>query len=1517
MLFSCTPYELVAFTEEKLSFSGSKGLLLSELWQHIQDKLHQTNYLDDFQKQTIWKWLLFDVRAYDDHEEVKYYVTYDKDPITIESDYQSFINKQKKPLDLRIRATDDTQCFHLTGQSNYKRCIQTLGVFPYQLLVEIAKYGDKGAWSVEVSDATGQDKRSMTGRLNKLEESGLIVKEQRYWKEKKIHTSWVVHYKLTSRAGADKPPQSHEDEMDKTPDKIRQFIVNALKDATNHIRTFRDLKVEMKMHLVQHMSRLFEGVVDTLVESGCVERIDVPHHHYPERMVYALRYLKDLPLGDDAIFDNDSLISRLREKKSLIDKGKEMFEDDFKMEEKEEKKEEDYRDMVIDDEDNDGHKDHFPSATFNDIYTLATQVYQTIEDAGSTGTTSRQLIQAIMGEGKHRGVAKILESFPTFLVIDDVLIPQQEYPGEDPHHAIVRQSETDGRTKYYRYYTKQNFNSARVKGSHKKSRPTAQLEHASLLDLEIQHRTRLEKTPSGDLVEIPCSILTKRPLNNAEVEEEEEEGGGKREEREQDSVIVELLKNNEPTVLGNICGTPAAGPKRGRPRKTPKKEEILHKDDQDKVKIENESENENENEKERERERERKKVRDKKVGEEGDHYDGDEVQIRKKAKTTKAKEVKRQRKEHTEKEPKELARTAKPEIESSKDTNGNKLNLTNTSDVDIHATEPMVSKRLTRGMARKENETHVVEARKEQDGKTGKRKLSNDSDNKDDVLTTKIKRRPNILDFFKSVSPEKSKQKLEYDEALATENNSVDGVQNKRNIEENENKQHMEQMQVQEHEQGHEQGEMDLQSPTNKAPASQENVEATENESNVIQKEKSISVKMEPNENHSNSMNLNKPQSQTFTPTLKQPIVKARLRKVLEKSMQRSADVTGSSRRKVLLEVIKNLGGVTFARAKLAKLLDERMGSDTTTDLKTIVRDIHKLVESGDLEVQLVQVKENGQDMTRRLMILTDPKERPSDEMIEKVKTNSSVWGRSGYMASQKTRKLIGETYDVVNPQEALGRRLPRLSSLKSKEPRTVRLVGDGEKQYPARPPKEKTLNRKARNEKNSRSRRKERKKVITMSIDFPIQFDRNDVTQIFRAVCICKSFKKNVIDFEAIAALFLNADADTIKRLWNQVRRQLGGMSSVKKGEEAFEQIVLQKIEENYIGVDDLNDIQLPFFLNLWDSSDPSKIYMSERYPLYNSIEDNLSYYNKLNPEQTQDLFDNLELPSMKLKEEALVSKSFDYNDLDTTIVVEPKSAQIRTAIKALFITRPSQQSKVDIDRILKDFDELELEQVSVAMNQEGDLLFQNENPTTKFLITEKVFEPIQDCVSKSFFKTANQFRENLLEITSSKKGLVITQGLEDSNAAQLLSLLSSNMVSMTHIDHPYKFEGYESRAVDKDCLECDMLVYKDLGSNAAQEPSIKNVPVPVGKPCSYVWVDSHGQINSELWRNIIAALVYFIHSRPGIPSIFLYKKYQRLLSYKELNVVLDWLKKSQFIVHGPFDGYSTTSNWLSILGS
>lgn len=119
----------------------------------------------------------------------------------------------------------------------------------------------------------------------------------------------------------------------------------------------------------------------------------------------------------------------------------------------------------------------------------------------------------------------------------------------------------------------------------------------------------------------------------------------------------------------------------------------------------------------------------------------------------------------------------------------------------------------------------------------------------------------------------------------------------------------------------------------------------------------------------------------------------------------------------------------------------------------------------------------------------------------------------------------------------------------------------------------------------------------------------------------------------------------------------------------------------------------------------------------------------------------------------------------------------------------------------------------------------------------------------------------------------------------------------------------------MDKDALTCELIVFKGP-NNVPINQGISKVRVPVGKPCSYIWVDVEGQIDVKLWTHIIISLLYVIHYRPGIQALLLYEKFCNLLSRREFEVVIRWLIDSKCIEIGDYSGIWSNQNWLSLFG-
>ncbi|KAL6451794.1 hypothetical protein SBY92_003102 [Candida maltosa Xu316] len=1371
MSFPCAPYETVQLIIEKLSFSGKWGLSLDELWGFIQSTFNQTDPLDDFQKQTIWQWLFFmdDDDDNKDNQGSKIYVAYNSTPIQITPDYKQFTLTQSDLPGIKVLPDPETQAFYLTGVRNNKMFLKSLGEKPYELLQEIAKHGTNGIWSPDLCEATGQDKRSLTARLKKLEELRLINKENRYYVARKVHSNWMVHVKFATsvESNDDEQPQQPQnskkstsksngndeenrntnevgddtDQYVKSREQLRVNIIDACRDAPHQIRVFRDLKKELRMDQSVPRSRLFSAMVEILHKEGIVERVNITDS-VTGRLIYAIKFLKD---PDTPTSDLDNKLDELSEMTMIKEE-----EDD-------------------DDVEDDGANKAFP--LMNTMFPMIPLVCQAISNSKSEGITSRNLVVSIYGDTRHRLVERSLEELPSYFINGDSLEPSKVYPDENDEAGIIQAVEATKKLKFYKYLTRENCQPQLPCKNHKKTRPTTD----SITDVDFRKINKslfqkVDRQITGLLFNVP---------NNLHLAT--------------DTVL------RDPTAVKKEPSPPEvkSTPKKATPKKdTPKKE---------KPAVEKPTQRDSE-EPEKPTKSKKRKV-DKKVVEEEEE-----------------------------------------EIVEELDKNADIVSM------------------LTRRSRRTRKPPIKLD-----DGIDGD------------------------LDMEEEYKDDNQVEEVDDDEEFKAD-------------------------------------EVDL-----------DKEEDEDFKSDIDKEEEEVT-----NDNGYTSISDVKPK--TIVPQEWKP--KSRKKDFIIQKSRLDADSKGYKRRQVMLDILREDKGVTFTGIDFRRTLDERLGDpNNVTDRKTIARDVAKLTESGAIESEALDVWHAGRITKRFLIISTEENYRPTADRIEEIRNKATSSERSTTTKKEGVRTVASE-YTLFKIESPFVKRSSgRLESISNKTTRKIlprkimpskSLLEEATEETLVEQSKEPSVSipavsssrpstTKSSSEANASIVHKKFKRKAAPIRSSPtkpkserteiIKLDKDDRDILFRCVCISKTFNRTGIDFKTIRELFNIEDVVSMRKTWTHTRKVFGGGAVVEKGIEEFQRMVTKGIEVGAITVADLEDINYRFYLNLWANYKETDEDINDIMPLFKDNTDNRNYYDKTVAFDFSDNFvDITELASMVVKETHLANTPFFLDDEEPKPLPRHELDDLRTILKAIFGTSKENSKSNKVTKILSEFDNKSVQSASSAMIRDRELVFfeaQNETNKELFQLTEKVYLPLSVRLQPSFFTTADHFKRNLLHVINANKGFIVSQGISSGNMAQIFELLSSEKINISRIDQKYKFTGYESRAMNKSDLDCDIVLSSSSSQQLDENDAKMSIPVPVGKPCTRLWVDIDGQIDAKLWKDILVATLHHIHFRPGAPLHCIFSRFQSLLSSADFKAVIEWLCESEYISKGPFGGYFTTSDWLSVLGS
>lgn len=636
------------------------------------------------------------------------------------------------------------------------------------------------------------------------------------------------------------------------------------------------------------------------------------------------------------------------------------------------------------------------------------------------------------------------------------------------------------------------------------------------------------------------------------------------------------------------------------------------------------------------------------------------------------------------------------------------------------------------------------------------------------------------------------------------------------------------------------------------------------------------------------------------------------------------SSLSSQKRRHELLKILAEEGGAAFVTGALKRNLDKRLDKTTETDNKTLFRDVAALEEEGLLENTTEYIGTEGKQHKRTLLLLTSHKAQLTEERMEALKTKFV----EEILTKRKLHRRLIESelnFHVEQPRQ--------LANFKSTTRRRENRLRSVDEATEAKATKIKLRSRKAKVQKTESTdifdslklTRKARKVVPLGSADSSVlgtkrprrslKLEKPHATTIYRAVIIHRTFSKDAIDFSAIASLIGESDGTLIRRKWSTLRRLFGGAEAVSKGVEAFQNMVLQGIEEGEILSEDLADPDSVFFLEFWRRFDlNAELTVPDEVPLYSTYALNEAKYDLRDTTEipSVDLVDKIEESSMRQKEGFLANTLFSFTA--PTTISSKDNDELRSVLKSILCIDDNDLNSAAAKEILGKFDPSDVQKTADQMIHDKEILLVSIDDEKKFVLSERFLNTMNSRVfTEKFFHDAETFRTLACDVSKANKGLIISPGISSGNMAALLQLISENNIQLVRIDRALKFENYESRLIDREQIACDIIVRNV--SNADKLSVQKISPVPVLGPCKPIWANLKATINTDLWAKVVMIMLYHVVFKPGISRGSLFAKLEVILNADDFQQAIHWLIENNCVVESE-NSLTAISGWQYILG-
>ncbi|KAG5355384.1 Transcription factor tau [Yarrowia sp. C11] len=432
-----SPDEIVDYLVENVALFGPGGVTLPQLWTLSYDKVPN---LTPKLQEVIWKWLM-------NHPSMVVGVNGEDETDSVKSlDYKTLLETHVQDS-IQVYADEDTQWRTLTGRPKKNNPI---GAFPFEALCVVAAAREDGATAVQITKQTGQDARSIFGRVNALMEQGLVSRFPYYAGHNTnliVYRSFVAANRRKLGITTGNAASSGAAGVDIAD--FRKRLVEATFNAHNRIRQYLDLRDEMGCGKTRRLKSYFARAVRQLEANGYVKRVYVYPDPRKDEKYYCLKFLKPyVNTTDMAGVDEDDDEEEEEEEEVEPEEEEKIMGSLDVMDDTEGIKMEDVGEPLQPEENS-----HIIS--FNRFYPLINQIFNLTQIRGSHGIPAMELCRLTAGISYTRMFSRYLEGFAERTTKNKTV--KNKSDPELQYLNLIRGLDVNARTKYYRYVTEMDY----------------------------------------------------------------------------------------------------------------------------------------------------------------------------------------------------------------------------------------------------------------------------------------------------------------------------------------------------------------------------------------------------------------------------------------------------------------------------------------------------------------------------------------------------------------------------------------------------------------------------------------------------------------------------------------------------------------------------------------------------------------------------------------------------------------------------------------------------------------------------------------------------------------------------------------------------------------------------------------------------------------------------------------------------------------------------------------------------